>query len=215
MKTEFAHAARQDRSQATQDRIVAAFVELLDEQPFDALAVAEIARRAGVSVGAFYKRFPSKEALLLHADTTCIGPLIEQVAEATSPSRLLDMDLPEMLRVYIEATVTALVTRPGLVRAVSLFCRGSDDPAYRERVRRRNQRVYSQVRNVVRERAKDIAHPDPDEAFDFANTMVTAAAREAILHSDRPITRQSRQRRRQLVTQLTHAFASYLRSPLR
>src|SRR5581483_11670 len=55
---------RQDRSRATLDRLLDAAESLLTEKPFEAATVAEIARRAGASVGAFYGRFASKEALL-------------------------------------------------------------------------------------------------------------------------------------------------------
>jgi AcrR family transcriptional regulator len=46
------------------ERILAATESLIAEMPFESISVAAIVRRARTSVGAFYARFPKKEALL-------------------------------------------------------------------------------------------------------------------------------------------------------
>ena len=46
--------AKQERSRATRDRLLAAGFGLVETRDFDALSVAEIAAAAGCSVGAFY-----------------------------------------------------------------------------------------------------------------------------------------------------------------
>jgi AcrR family transcriptional regulator len=55
---------RQARAQATLERFFEATVALLQARPFEAISVADIVTRANASVGAFYKRFSSKQALL-------------------------------------------------------------------------------------------------------------------------------------------------------
>src|SRR6056297_2880763 len=55
---------RQARARATLERFFEATVELLQTRSFEALSVADIVSRANASVGAFYKRFSSKDALL-------------------------------------------------------------------------------------------------------------------------------------------------------
>src|SRR3989304_5140937 len=55
---------QQARSRATLDRFVEAAVALVGERRFEDAPVAEIARRARASVGAFYARFPDKDALV-------------------------------------------------------------------------------------------------------------------------------------------------------
>src|SRR5262245_53720095 len=55
---------KQARSQKTLDRFLQATREILCEKEFAEITVAEIVQRAGSSCGAFYARFPSKEALL-------------------------------------------------------------------------------------------------------------------------------------------------------
>ncbi len=55
---------QQTRSRRTRKAILKAALELLATKPFHDVSVTEIVTRAGVSVGAFYSRFASKESLL-------------------------------------------------------------------------------------------------------------------------------------------------------
>jgi AcrR family transcriptional regulator len=54
--------AKQARSRMTRDRLLAAGRALLNRGAFDATSIGDIASEAGCSVGAFYQRFPDKEA---------------------------------------------------------------------------------------------------------------------------------------------------------
>lgn len=63
-------AVRQGRSRITAERFVEAALALLQTHTFDELSVADMARRAERSVGAFYQRFGSKEDFLASLLTT-------------------------------------------------------------------------------------------------------------------------------------------------
>ncbi|MEU4245322.1 TetR/AcrR family transcriptional regulator [Actinoplanes sp. NPDC026619] len=58
---------QQDRSRDKLERIYEVSVELLIEGGWDAVTVGDVERRSGVSRGAFYLRFPNREALLDYA----------------------------------------------------------------------------------------------------------------------------------------------------
>lgn len=55
---------RQQRAQQTYDALVRTGFRLLDRKEFESITVAELAREAGYSVGAFYARFHSKDEFL-------------------------------------------------------------------------------------------------------------------------------------------------------
>ena len=55
----------QQRSEETRARLLEAAVRLFSRQGYDATSVAEICAAAGVSKGAFYHHFESKQALFL------------------------------------------------------------------------------------------------------------------------------------------------------
>ena len=54
---------RQKRGQVTYDALIETCFELLREKEFDQISIAELAQKAGYSVGAFYARFRSKDEL--------------------------------------------------------------------------------------------------------------------------------------------------------
>lgn len=54
---------RQKRSQKTYDALIATTFKLLEQREFDEISIAELAQKAGYSVGAFYARFHSKDEL--------------------------------------------------------------------------------------------------------------------------------------------------------
>ena len=55
---------KQDRSRATQTRILDVTARLLEKEPFEAISVRRIVDEAGTSIGSFYARFGDKNALL-------------------------------------------------------------------------------------------------------------------------------------------------------
>jgi AcrR family transcriptional regulator len=63
-------AIQQKRSRITAERFAEAALDLLQSSTFDELSVADLARRAGRSVGAFYQRFGSKDDFLASLLTT-------------------------------------------------------------------------------------------------------------------------------------------------
>ena len=88
--------ANQQRSEATRARILAAAAVAFAGQGYDATGVAEICERAGVSKGAFYYHFQTKQALFL----TLIDVWLQELNRAlkqpdpdhdTVPDRILAM----------------------------------------------------------------------------------------------------------------------------
>ena len=55
---------RQARSRKTRDALIAAAWKLLQKHPWELIAISDLVKVAGCSVGAFYARFADKEALL-------------------------------------------------------------------------------------------------------------------------------------------------------
>jgi AcrR family transcriptional regulator len=54
---------RQRRGRVTYEALIATAFELLQQKEFDDISIAELAQKAGYSVGAFYARFRSKDEL--------------------------------------------------------------------------------------------------------------------------------------------------------
>jgi AcrR family transcriptional regulator len=115
-------SAKQARSRETHQRLVSSCIELLGEKPFDRVTIAEIAQGAGVSVGNFYRRFTSKEAILpdLYAE---YDRRFEGFASRISQAG----DAPRTVRDNVTALVSAIADfmaqNRGLVQALHLQAR--------------------------------------------------------------------------------------------
>lgn len=87
---------KQQRSEETRAQILSAAAQCFAQNGYDATGIAEICQRAGVSKGAFYYHFASKQALfldLLNVWMAELELLLETVATGskTVPERLLKM----------------------------------------------------------------------------------------------------------------------------
>jgi len=69
----------QTRSEETRRHILAAALELFSRDGYDATSVAEICRAAGVSKGAFYHHFPSKQSVFLELLNDWVKSISSQV----------------------------------------------------------------------------------------------------------------------------------------
>src|SRR6185369_9416131 len=81
------HPPRQSRSQETLDRILDAAEGVLADKSFSEATLAEIVDRAGVTVGAFYRRFPDKDALLHHLDERFFSEMHGRAEDLLDPNR--------------------------------------------------------------------------------------------------------------------------------
>ena len=170
----------QQRSRDTHDAIVLAFRQALATTPYDRITVADIAGAASTSVGGFYARFSSKEALLL--------PLIEEMLtefETKLVATLDDVDrkngdLGEMVGAYVKAMLVAFRKHGRVIQQVFRSATGDVAAAVGERVHAFNQVVHEQFRTRAWARRKEIRHRSPRAAIEIALFMGSATAREAV-----------------------------------
>jgi len=74
----------QQRGEETRLNILEAALECFAQRGYGATGVAEICKRAGVTKGAFYYHFPSKQAVFLELFNRWLEGIGEQLAEARS-----------------------------------------------------------------------------------------------------------------------------------
>ncbi|MBL8753340.1 MAG: TetR/AcrR family transcriptional regulator [Planctomycetes bacterium] len=201
--------ARQDRSRATDRRIVAAAMDLIGKHGFDDLPVAAIARRARVSIGGLYARYRDKLALVHAVDERLVATFEAVLARAMAKERLADLDLAAVITVYVDTMVTYFARHRDLVRQVVLRARSTGDPEFSARIRAFNQRAHGLLIEALLARRDAIGHPDPTAATAFGVSLVSAAAREAVLFGEEPVRRNSA-RGRLLVNELVRAYCGYL-----
>ena len=202
--------ARQERSRRTADRIVAAALDLLGSHTVDQLAVAEIAARAGVSVGGFYARFPGKEALFHYLNVEVIERVVSRARELLAPAAVAGLDARAVIHRFVDMAVRSFREHRRVLQQVSLRSRTSQDSSFRERVLALNVELHDLFRSALREKLAGIRHPDPERAMDVALTAVSGAMREYVLFAEyRPQFEPIDDER--LIAELVDLFCSYLR----
>ena len=203
-------APQQERSRQTAVRITAAALELLATESFEEMTVSDIARRAGISVGGFYARFPSKDALLDYFQVDVFEGLLETARERLDDGRMAGRGAREVIETYISMAVDAFRRHRRVLQQVSLRSRTTGDEAFRERVRSANRFLHGRLRSLLREREGEIGHPDPELAIDIGLTFVSGAMREYVLFDEfRPNFPSVDDIR--LVAELSDSYCAYLR----
>ena len=158
--------AHQERSQRTLARLLDAAEAEIREKGYAEASVAEIARRAGYSVGTFYRRFRDKTALL-HALDERWGEAFRATMEAAvAPARWQGAPILEILAGYIEFSLTQGRERAALHRAALIMA--SRDARFAERHVKLAGLLHGRLRTLLIERRDEIGHSDPTLAIEFA-----------------------------------------------
>ncbi len=166
------------------DRMVRAAEDLLEERPFDAVSVAEIVRRAGTSVGAFYARFSSKSDLLSAIYARRFG------AEATERSRKYlaqfaarEMPLEHRTREVVSNMVTYFQSNRRLLQEMALQAGHREEtlPTGSREARAHRAAFNDGWARAFLGHPEQIGHPDPKRAVRFGLFVAAAACRDALL----------------------------------
>ncbi len=197
---------QQERSRASFERVLEAGTALLEEQGYEGFTLAEVSRRAGVSIGSIYARVKSKDDLffviqdrfMTSSETLSAFPDHEKWA-ALSTRELVDGIVKELgdtfqrdvrlLRVFMHRGIVDDVVAARSSQSVSWFA--------------------DQVESLLLTRRDEIKHPDPELAVDVAFRMVWGTMARQVMYWP---TFESRRvvEWNTLVAELANACAAYL-----
>lgn len=196
---------KQARSRDTLARLLDAAEGIAREKGLAAAGVPEIAARAGTSVGNFYRRFESKEALVDALEQRLLAGrearwrrLLDEARWAGQPASAI-----------VEGVVTEIVMRHRrhrrFLREIALRAR----PEYEGRTARGHSWLVTRLTELIEAR-QPIAHGEARAAVAFALEMVSATAGELILFRERSEVGLTE---RGLIAHLTLASVRYLGIP--
>ena len=121
--------AMQARSRATRDRLLAAGRELLNDGAFEETSIAQIAAEAGCSVGAFYQRFPDKDAFFNAVVGAVLSEIIAEADRFATSRRLSKASVEVVLSEATSHWVKTFRRYRGLIRtAIKLHDDAAWDP---------------------------------------------------------------------------------------
>jgi AcrR family transcriptional regulator len=172
----------QARSRRTYEAILEATEYLLQANAFEDIAVAAIVEMSGMSVGSFYARFASKEALL----PALYSRYEEQIAErgAALVGELGSVrDLGQACRIFVRTIAAVYVDNRNLMRAVTELSRRAPDAA--APISERRKLIHRGIEQAMVRTAPgrpEAALP----AIRASQFMAVCALREAILYPHAP-----------------------------
>lgn len=197
----------QDRSQRTLLRLLEASAALLEERSFEAIGVTDIVRRAQSSVGAFYARFQSKDAVLHSLHERYVEESRATAEQALDPGAWEGVPLAEVVERFCEFVVRSHEEKRGLRRA--LLIASAHHELHRERSVALGAYVVACIRRLLEQRKHELGHPDVDVAADFVHRLIFAVLDQELVFGAEPAGR--RLSSEALVRELTQSLVGYLR----
>jgi AcrR family transcriptional regulator len=171
---------KQQRSRKTYDALVATTFALLEEREFDDISIAELAQKAGYSVGAFYARFESKDELLdalvaqhLHDRAQVRGRIFAVAPHESLVERL------------IEDTVAYYWSRRRFWRAALI--RSIRDPDFWEPMRKQGHEFATWLIARMRDRLQRPLTEEEETNVRFAVQLALGTINNTIINRPGPI----------------------------
>jgi AcrR family transcriptional regulator len=199
---------RQGRSQATHTRYVEAAQRLLAAgRSWQDISVAELAKAARSSVGAFYARFRDKDALLhvlqveLNAEGSATG------AETFRLAKSVQLPLEVLVRGFVELAVNYYRQQHGLRRA--LLVEMTTNAELRKRATELSRETCDGLCDVLAQRFPHASADKLREVVDVAHRMVYGVLDQNLVFADGAPTGLALDDRT-LAAELTCAIHAYL-----
>src|SRR5262245_27122354 len=153
---------QQARSQKTLERLLDAAEELIAERGVASVTVSEVVRRAGSSVGAFYARFPDKDALLATLHERSCAEALATSELALDPKRWESIDLAAAIFEIVKFAGVLYRERRGIV--IAFIELSAANPTFAERRAALESETGARLLAFLKTRESEIAHPDLDVA---------------------------------------------------
>jgi AcrR family transcriptional regulator len=108
---------RQERSRRSHQALLDAATELFAQIGYDAVGTPEIAQKAGVSVGTFYRYFDDKHEVYLEIMRRSIGQAYAETVERLTPEHFAKRSRHDTITEACRALFEHVLSRPALTRS--------------------------------------------------------------------------------------------------
>jgi AcrR family transcriptional regulator len=136
--------------QAVRDRIVAAAVRVFSDKGFHSSTIADVCHESGLSVGAIYTYFSSKEALFRQSCDVIAARGLDELAERLARASSTAERLTIAIDLFIE-TIDEYAGAPGQVSLVQAWAAAEREPGVREMLAARRERLVGAGQLLLRE----------------------------------------------------------------
>lgn len=108
---------RQERSRRSYEALLGAATDLFGKLGYDAVGTPEIADRAGVSVGTFYRYFDDKHEVYLEIMRRSLGTAYAETVERLTPQHFAQRSRHDTIQQAVRALFAHVLAQPALTRS--------------------------------------------------------------------------------------------------
>lgn len=137
--------------QEVRDRIVAAAMRVFSERGYRGSTIQDVVRDSGLSVGAIYTYFTSKDELFLACCDLMTAGGLETLGTMLAGKETTAERLATAAAFYIDSIDHAPEGGPGLVTLVQAWAAADGEPRLREMLMRRRERLVGAGQLLLRE----------------------------------------------------------------
>ena len=153
---------RQERARRSYQALLDAAAELFAQHGYDAVGTPEIAQRAGVSVGTFYRYFDDKHEVYLEIMRRTIVTAYDETLERLTPERFVGLARHETISEACSVLFDHVLARPQLTR--SFMEMSLRDDAVAELRRAFEQLAVQQLTTLIAAITPREHVPDPESS---------------------------------------------------
>jgi len=164
----------------TLEKILTAAEDQLREDELDAFTIQSVLQRTGLSVGAFYSRFPDKTALLHEVQERVHGRVDAQILADLAALKGKSKSLEEAVDQGFGILIRHVLSEREVFRAfmmLSVF-----DPVMRQKGEQINWERKRAIAEVLDSHREEIGHPKPDLAVDAAYAIYSSTMRGRLVY---------------------------------
>ena len=181
---------QQSRSQKTQAALLDAAQTLFCERGVDSTSVADVAERAGCSVGAVYHHFRDKITMLYALVDRMTMETRAMTKEAVNPERWEGARIVDLLLAYLQLSLELGREHASFKRAMLEASR--NNPDILQHLTELSRELDKGLEMLILARKSEIGHPDPATATAFVIDKLGAMLWERLEKSPRPTMLASR-----------------------
>jgi AcrR family transcriptional regulator len=203
------HPPRRKPAHETLEKILAAAEDQLREQELDSFTIQSVLHRTGLSVGAFYSRFPDKTALLRALQERVHGRIDPRILAELAALTGMTQSLEEAVDGGFGILMRHVLSERKLFRAfmmTSVF-----DPLMRQKGEQFNWVRKQAIAALIAPHRGEIGDPDPDLAIDTAYAIYSSTMRGRLVYYESAADAQFGVTDDMLFRKLRRSLASFLR----